>query len=171
MTSRRFWLFTAALARPLMTTAMATAMATALGCGGTGAPCTHCPPIEGRYPLEFAAGAVPTDCASLGVALPKGPLDIQRAGSQLTATMDDVSLQGTVYQSAEFNLLGSQVPQDGGSSTQFSLTGTYTPGRPDGGTGKISGSFTGSYARPSAQGTSRCTLPRAYTATQQQGQP
>ncbi len=74
MTSGRFWLIVAALASPLV--------AAAVGCGSNGGPCTTCPPIEGRYPLEFAAGDVPADCASLGVLLPRGPLDIRRAGSR-----------------------------------------------------------------------------------------
>jgi hypothetical protein len=79
-------------------------------------------------------------------------------------------MQGTLYQNAEFTLLGAQTQTDGGSSTQFSLTATYTPGRADGGTGQLAGSFTGSYSRPSPQGTGRCTLMRTYTATQN-GQP
>ncbi len=80
-------------------------------------------------------------------------------------------MQGTVFQSSDFNLLGSQAALDGGSSTQFALSGTYTPGHPDGGTGQISGSLTGTYTRPSAQGTNRCSLSRAYTATQHPAQP
>ncbi|WP_224241158.1 hypothetical protein [Hyalangium gracile] len=163
MTSGRFWLIAATLASTLV--------ASAVGCGNNGTPCTTCPSIEGRYPLEFAAGTVPADCASLGVELPKGPLDIQRAGSQLTATLEEVELQGTLFQGAEFTLLGTRQAMDGGSSsTQFSLNGTYTPGNPDGGTGRISGSFTGTYNRPSAQGMRRCSVQRAYTATQN-GQP
>lgn len=162
MTSGRFWLIAAALATPAIV---------AIACGGNNAPCSTCAPIEGHYPLEFAAGDVPTECASLGVALPKGALDIQRAGSQITATLDDVPMQGTLFQSSEFNLLGTQAATDGGSGTQFAFSGTYTPGRPDAGTGHLSGSFTGTYTRPSPQGSGHCTLPRAYTATQQPAQP
>jgi hypothetical protein len=161
MTSGRFWLITTGLAL--------TATAVAAGCGNSGAPCTTCAPIEGRYPLEFEAGTVPADCASLGVALPQGPLDIQRSGSGLAATLAGVELEGTLFQSNDFNLLGAQSSLDGGS-TQFSLSGRYTPAALDGGTGSISGSFTGTYARGSAQGTRRCSIFRGYTATQG-GQP
>jgi hypothetical protein len=161
MTSKRFGLIAAAL--------VSAAVAAASGCGSGGTPCKSCPPIEGRYPLTFAAGTVPANCTSLGVALPRGPLDIQRAGGQLTASLDEVELQGSVYQTLEFTLLGTQATLDGGT-TQFSLNGTYTPGHPDGGTGQIAGSFTGTYSRGSAQGASNCTLFRAYTAAQQ-GQP
>jgi len=161
MTSGRFWLIAATLAT--------TATALAAGCGDSGAPCKTCPPIEGRYALEFEPGAIPADCTSLGVGLPQGALDIQRAGAGLTATLDGVPLEGTVYQSFDFNLLGTQSALDGGS-TQLSLSGRYTPGRLDGGTGAIAGSFTGTYARGSAQGTRRCSIFRAYTAAQG-GQP
>jgi hypothetical protein len=161
MNSGRFWLIAAAFA--------ITATALAAGCGDNGAPCTTCPSMEGRYPLEFEGGTIPADCASLGVELPKGPLDIQRTGSGLTATLDGVPLEGTVYQTFDFTLLGTQAALDGGS-TQFSVNGRYAPGRTDGGTGGISGTFTGTYARGSAQGTRRCSIFRGYTATQG-GQP
>lgn len=163
MTSGRFWLVAASLA--------GTAFAAAAGCGGsTSAPCTTCAPVEGHYPLQFASGTLPQECVSLGVDLPKGALEIQRTGNALNATLDTVPMQGTLYQNSEFTLLGSQTQLDGGSSTQFSLTATYTAGRADGGTGQLAGSFTGTYNRPSPQGTSRCTLMRSYTATQN-GQP
>jgi len=161
MTSGRFCLLAAALA--------ISATALSAGCGNGGSPCTTCPPIEGRYALQFAAGAIPADCTSLGVELPQGPLEIQRSGGGLTATLDGVTMEGTVYQSFDFNLLGAQSALDGGS-TQYSVSGRYTPGRADGGTGGISGSFTGTYARGSAQGTRRCSIIRAYTAAQG-GQP
>ncbi|MBN1206365.1 MAG: hypothetical protein JXB05_15740 [Myxococcaceae bacterium] len=157
MTSGRFWLIAATL----------TGTALFAGCGESGAPCTRCPPIQGRYPLEFADESVPADCAALGVALPEGPLDIQRAGSQLTASVDELPLQGTVYQSFDFTLQGAQAALDGGS-TSLSFNGRYAPGNPDGGTGRISGSFSGTYARGSAQGTRRCSINRTYTATQQE---
>jgi hypothetical protein len=161
MTTGRFWLIAAALAT--------TATALAAGCGDNGAPCTTCPPVEGRYTVAFEPGTIPADCASLGVGLPQGPLDIQRTGAGLTATLDGVPMEGTVYQTFDFTLLGTQAGLDGGS-TQFSLSGRYTPGRLDGGTGALAGSFTGAYARGSAQGTRRCSLYRAYTAAQG-GQP
>jgi hypothetical protein len=159
MTSGRFWLTaTAALASTLVLLSP--------GCGDSGAPCTNCPAIEGRYPLTFADPSVPADCAELGVALPKGPLDIQRTGSQLTASVEDVALQGTIYQSQDFTLQGAQAALDGGS-TNMSFNGRYTPGNPDGGVGRIAGTFSGTYARGTTQGTQRCSINRSYTATQQ----
>lgn len=161
MTFGRFWMIATGLAL--------TATAVATGCGNGGSPCTTCAPIEGRYPLVFEAGSLPADCASLGVGLPQGPLDIQRSGPGLAATLDGVPLEGTLFQSNDFNLLGASSGLDGGS-TQFSVSGRYTPALQDGGTGSLSGSFTGTYARGSAQGTRRCSVFRGYTATQG-GQP
>jgi hypothetical protein len=159
MTSGRFWLIAAALA--------ITTVALSAACGGSnGAPCTSCPPMEGRYTVEFAAGEIPNDCATLGVTLPQGPLDIQRAGGGLTATWDDIEMQGTLYQSLDFTLLGAEAQPDGGR-TQFSVNGRYAPGGTDGGVGSISGTFTGSYTRGSAQGPRNCSILRAYTAAQQ----
>ena len=158
MTSGRFWLIAAALA--------ATAVAFSTACGGSGAVCTSCPSMEGRYTVEFAAGAIPADCTALGVTLPQGPLDIQRSGGGLTATWEEVELEGTLYQSLDFNLLGTQAEPDGGR-TQFSVSGRYAPGSTDGGVGTLSGSFTGSYTRAAAQGPRNCSIFRAYTAAQQ----
>lgn len=159
MTSGRFWLIAAALTT--------TAVALSASCGGSGgSPCTSCPPMEGRYTVQFAAVGTPDECAPLGVTLPQGPLDIQRAGSALTATWEELELQGTLYQSFDFTLLGNEAQQDGGR-TQFSLNGRYTPGSTDGGLGSISGSFTGTYTRGTAQGPRDCSLFRPYTAAQQ----
>jgi hypothetical protein len=157
MTSGRLWLIAAALST--------TAVALSAACGASGSPCTSCPPLEGRYTVAFAAGETPDDCAALGVTLPQGPLDIQRAGAGLTATWEEVELQGTLYQSLDFTLLGAEVPLDGGR-TQFSLNGRYMPGSADGGVGALSGSFSGSYTRASPQGQSDCSIVRPFTAAQ-----
>lgn len=158
MTSGRFWLIAATLT--------GTAVALSPGCGDDNEPCTSCPSIAGRYPLDFADDTVPADCAALNVALPKGPLEIQHTDSELTASLEDVPLRGTLYQSLDFTLLGTQAQLDGGS-TQLNLSGRYMPGAPDGGTGRLSGTFTGTYTRGSAQGARRCTINRSYTAPQQ----
>src|SRR5687767_4325643 len=100
MNSGRFWL----LAIPLV----GVAFLASPGCGGsTGSPCTNCPPIEGTYALEFAPGPVPQDCATIGVQLPQGPLEIERTGPQLTASLNGVELSGTLYASYDFSLLSS----------------------------------------------------------------
>jgi hypothetical protein len=162
MNSGRFWLIVAALATS------AVALSAACGNGG-GSPCTNCPPMEGRYGVAFAAVTSPDECAPLGVTLPQGPLDVARAGAALTATWDGIEMEGTLYQSLDFNLLGADAQLDGGRTT-FSLNGRYTPGSTDGGMGMLSGSFTGTYTRGSPQGQQNCSLFRPYTAAQQ-GQP
>jgi hypothetical protein len=160
MNSGRFWLIVAALA--------ITAVAMSAACGNSGgAPCTNCPAMEGRYMVQFAAGTDPEECATLGVPLPRGPLDIERAGAALTAHWEAIELQGTLYQSNDFTLLGTDAELDGGRTT-FSLSGRYAPGSTDGGLGMISGTFTGTYTRGSPQGPQDCSHFRPYTAAQQQ---
>jgi hypothetical protein len=100
------------------------------------------------------------------VQLPQGPLEIERTGPQLNASVDGVKLQGTLFQSYDFNLLSAQTQLDGGTDT-LSFSGRYVPVLRDGGTGSISGSFSGDYSRTAPQGTRRCTLSRTYTATQE----
>ncbi|SES79008.1 hypothetical protein [Stigmatella erecta] len=151
MTSGRLWL--AALC--LLST----------GCDDEGAPCTDCPAIEGRYALAFAEGTVPAACASQGVGLPQGPLDLQRTGSQLTGSMEGVALQGSVYTNSSFLLLGSQ-GLDGGSDS-LSFSGNYSAGNPDGGTqAQLTGSLTRGYTRAGSS-TAPCSLVRSFTATRQ----
>ncbi len=157
MNSGRFWLLAASLA--------GVAFVVSPGCGGgTGSPCTNCPPIEGTYALQFAPGSVPQDCATLGVQLPQGPLEIERTGPQLTASLNGVELTGTLYASYDFSLLSSPTQRDGGVDT-FTLNGRYIPVLRDGGTPQINGTFLGNYTRTPPQGTQRCTLNRSYTAT------
>ncbi|HVG60043.1 MAG TPA: hypothetical protein VNA24_15910 [Hyalangium sp.] len=162
MNSGRFVLIIAALAT--------SAIALSAACGNEGgSPCTDCPPMEGRYVVAFAAVTNPDECAPLGVFLPRGPLDIGRAGSALTAHWDGMEMQGTLYQSLDFNLLGTDAQLDGGRTT-FSVNGRYAPGSTDGGMGMISGTFTGTYTRGTPQGPQDCALFRPITAAQQ-GQP
>ncbi|MDY7227985.1 hypothetical protein [Hyalangium rubrum] len=159
MTSGRFCLIAVTLA--------GTAVALSPGCGDSNVePCTTCPPIEGRYTLEFAEGALPAECNPLSIELPEGPLEVNRAGSQLTGTVDGVALQGTVYQTYDFSLVGARTPTDGGTET-YSFSGRYVPARMDGGTGQLTGSFNGNYSRTLPTGAQRCAVGRAYTATQQ----
>jgi hypothetical protein len=159
MNSGRFWLVVATLA--------GSAVILSPGCGGSeGSACANCPPIEGTYELEFTAGPLPADCTAIGVQLPQGPLEIERTGPQLNASVDGVELQGTLFQSYDFNLLSPLTQLDGGTTT-LSFSGRYIPVLRDGGTASITGSFSGNYTRTAPQGTQRCTLGRAYTATQE----
>ncbi|ADO72333.1 hypothetical protein [Stigmatella aurantiaca] len=148
MTSGRLWL----VALGLLGT----------GCDGGTAACTDCPPIEGRYDLEFAEGTLPAACVSEGVGLPTGPLDIQRAGAQLTGSVAGVTLQGSIYPNSTFLLLGNQVADGGSDSLNF--TGNYTPGSADGGTAaQLSGAFTRGFTRAGSTN-APCSLTRAFTA-------
>ncbi|MDC0707856.1 hypothetical protein POL68_05185 [Stigmatella sp. ncwal1] len=152
MTSGRLWLAALCLL--------------ATGCdGGGSAPCADCPPIEGRYDLEFAAGPLPAACVSEGVGLPAGPLDIQRSGGQLTGSVAGVTLQGSVYPNSTFTLLGSRAADGGSDSLNF--TGSYSAGSADGGTeAQLAGSLTRGFTRAGGTG-APCSLIRSFTAARQ----
>jgi hypothetical protein len=149
MTSGRLWLAALCLL--------------ATGCDSEGAACTDCPAVEGRYALSFAEGALPAACASGGVGLPQGPLDLQRAGAQLTGTVEDVALRGSVYANSTFTLLGSR-GLDGGSDS-LAFTGSYSAGDPDGGApAQLTGSLTRGFTRAGST-SAPCSLVRSFTAT------
>jgi hypothetical protein len=121
--------------------------------------------MEGRYALVFAEGTVPAACASEGVGLPQGPLELQRSGSQLTGSMEGVALQGSVYVNSTFQLLGSQGLDGGSDSLNFS--GSYSAGGPDGGPqAQLTGSLTRGFTR-AGSATAPCSLVRSFTATRQ----
>ena len=139
------------------------------GCGGTSAGCVQCPPMEGRYALAFGEGTDPAACASVGVQLPTGPLEVSRAGDALTAQVEDVTLRGTLYQSYDFTLLGlGSGGEDGGTRLDaMSFSGRYVPARGDGGVPTLAGNWQADYSRGAATGVQRCAVTRPFTATRQ----
>ncbi|OJH38954.1 hypothetical protein [Cystobacter ferrugineus] len=143
---------------------------TAAGCGGTSQGCIQCSPIDGRYALEFGDGMTPGTCQGVTVTLPQGPLDMTRQGSELTAQLDGLTLRGTLYQTNDFNLLGTRAgSMDGGTAGLESenLTGRYVAGVGDGGVDKLIGDWQGNFASTSTGGTRRCSVTRPFTATRQ----
>lgn len=180
MTSGRFWRCATAAAVALL----------AAGCSNV-SPCgANCPAIEGTYTLDFANadGGLGTDCEALNVELPKGPLAITRQGSDLSATLDGVALNGAIYTTSNFTLSGGGSVGDGGTAGQIaslSLTGTFTsphggtvtggdggtgdggtPPAVDGGAAQLSGSFFGSWSTQ-GEGARRCNVSRPFTGTRQ----
>ncbi len=162
MTSGRFWF-------PTCTLMLAGALLSASpGCGGGGSPCTNCPPLEGRYALELQEGTLPTACNGLTVTLPKGPLDVEQRASDVAATLDGMTLRGTLYNTYNFNLLGNSLgAADGGTGgpDSASLSGRYIPAVGDGGVPRLEGSWQGNFSGASGGGTRRCTVTRSFTAT------
>jgi hypothetical protein len=140
------------------------------GCGGTSQGCIQCSPVDGRYALEFGTGVTPGSCQGVTVTLPQGPLDMTRQGSELTAQLDGLTLRGTLYESNNFNLLGSSVGNmDGGTAglESESLTGRYVAGVGDGGVDTLIGDWQGNFTSTSTGGPRRCSVTRPFTATRQ----
>lgn len=173
----------------------ALALASATGCGGgTLQPCdSNCPSMEGRYALRYEDGGFNDtgECGQLPLDLPEGPLTLTRSVSQLTGTLEGQTLNGTLYNTGEFILLGTG-PTGGdagfGDNLSLHLSGTYTPprtGRPtvgdggtagdggtpalDGGEAQLSGLFNGTRTRSAGAGSAsqRCQVTRRFTATRQ----
>ncbi len=162
MTSGRFWF-------PTCTFMLAgTLLAASQGCGGGGSPCSECPPLEGRYALEWQEDPLPTACNGLTVTLPVGPLDVQQRGSNVTATLDGLTLRGTLYTTYNFNLVGfADGTADGGTGgpDSASLSGRYIPVIRDGGVPRLEGNWLGDFSGANGGGTRHCTVTRSFTAT------
>ena len=142
----------------------------AAGCGGSSQGCLQCSPIDGRYALEFGTGMTPGTCQGVTVTLPQGALDMTRQGSELSATLEGVTLRGTLYETNDFNLLGSRVGNmDGGTAglESESLSGRYVAGVGDGGVDRLIGDWQGNFASTSTGGPRRCSVTRPFTATRQ----
>lgn len=150
---------------------MGTLILTASACGGGSSPgCTQCAPIEGRYTLELDPGTTPAACSGVTVELPKGPLEVSRQGSDVTAALDGLTLRGTLYPTNDFNLIGFRSAQaDGGTSgpESASLSGSYVPAVGDGGVPRLEGDWQGNFSSTSSGTTRRCSVTRPFTATRQ----
>lgn len=152
-------------------------------CGQSPPPCTECPPMEGRYSLVLQETGVPSNCPSLTVSFPTGPLDVQRTESQLTASLNGLELQGTLYATSDFTLFGSPGADGGtggadggtggadggtGRPDSVSLTGRYIPAsEEDGGVPQLTGTYVGNHSGSSGGRPQRCTVTRSFTATRQ----
>ncbi len=156
------------------------ALCAGIACGQSAPPCTDCPPMEGRYSLVLQETGLPSNCANLTVSFPSGPLDVQRVDSQLSATLEGFTLQGTLYATSDFSLVGLPAPglggtdggtggADGGAGRpeSVSLNGRYLPAsEEDGGVAQLTGTYVGNHAGSGGR-TQRCTVTRSFTATRQ----
>lgn len=165
MTSGRFRFTTFPLA-------LSAALLLAPGCGGGSSQgCIECPPMEGLYGLELEPGTTPSSCDGVTVTLPQGPLDVSRQDSDVTATLDGMTLRGTLYQTYDFTLVGNGLGQEADGGTRWPdstiLSGRYIPAIGDGGVPRLTGNWQGSFSSTSAGSTRRCSVTRSFTATRQ----
>ncbi|WP_375765365.1 hypothetical protein NR798_27010 [Archangium gephyra] len=105
------------------------------------------------------------------MALPQGPLDVSRQGSEVAATLDGMTLRGTLFQTYDFSLVGDSLGQatDGGTRGPDSaiLSGRYIPAIGDGGVPRLVGDWQGTYSSTTGSNTRRCSVTRPFTATRQ----
>lgn len=157
---------------PTFPLTLAGALLLAPGCGGGSSQgCIECPPMEGRYGLELEPGTTPSSCDGVTVTLPEGPLEVSRQGSEVAATLDGLTLRGTLYQTYDFSLVGNSLGQetDGGTRWPDSaiLSGRYIPAIGDGGVPRLVGDWQGNFSSTTAGNIRRCSVTRSFTATRQ----
>jgi hypothetical protein len=90
-------------------------------CSGA-APCNACPPIDGVYAVTWADGGTASDaglCPRSGPRVPSWTL--AQRGAQVTTTIGSVNLGGTLYDSYDLLLSGSE------GSTSYSLRALTIP--------------------------------------------
>jgi hypothetical protein len=142
------------------------------GCTGAGnSPCSDCPPMEGRYALRLEENTLPDNCDGVTVVLPEdGPLEVSRQRSEVTATLQGMTLRGTLYRTYDFSLLGfGNESGDGGIGglESVSLSGRYVPAMGDGGVPRLTGEWQGTYSANSGGAPRFCTVTRPFTAPRQ----
>ncbi len=157
---------------PTFSLTLAGTLLLAPGCGGGAAQgCTECPPMEGTYGLVLDPGTTPSSCDGVTVTLPEGHLEVSRQGSGLSATLDGLTLSGTLYRTYDFSLVGNSLGQqtDGGTDWPDStiLSGRYIPAIGDGGMPRLVGDWQGIFSSTTAGNTRRCSVTRSFTAARQ----
>lgn len=131
------------------------------GCGPSDTlPCNDCPEVSGQWMLHYETGTAPSAaCEQLGKTTPPEVLELAQVGSGLTSTFDGVELRGTLYDTFDFSLNGTQQDGDGGT-TSITLSGRYVPALAATDAGeRLQGNFVGRYGEGAA-----CVLSRGYTA-------
>jgi len=109
-----------------------------LGACSDAQPCRSCPPIDGVYAVSWADGGTASDggsCAQSGPRVPSWTL--AQKDTQVTTTIAGVNLGGTLYDTYDLVLSGSDgpltyrlralaVPEGTTADAGYSLRGTFT---------------------------------------------
>ncbi|MBX5480382.1 MAG: hypothetical protein IRZ16_00835 [Myxococcaceae bacterium] len=136
-------------------------LAIAIACsGGDIRPCNDCPQVAGQWRLHYETGTSPSKaCEQLGRTTPPDTLDLEQVGSALSSTFEDVPLRGTLYDTYDFSLNGTQQVPDAGS-VSISINGRFVPALEVTDAGeRLQGTFVGTYGTGEA-----CVISRGYTA-------
>lgn len=108
-----------------------------LGACSDALPCRTCPPVDGVYAVSWAdAGA--SDAGTCAVSGPRVPeWTLTQRDTQVTSTIAGVNLGGTLYDSFDLVLSGSEgtlsyrlraltIPEGTGTDAGIRLQGTFT---------------------------------------------
>lgn len=108
------------------------------GCSDA-APCRSCPPVDGVYAVGWAdAGTAATDAGSCPVTGPRvSSWTLAQSGTQITSTIAGVNLGGTLYDTYDLVLSGTEanltyrlraltIPEGTGDDAGIKLQGTFT---------------------------------------------
>jgi hypothetical protein len=142
--------------------ALSVSGAAMLGCSDA-LPCSRCPAIAGRYALswESPSGTPSSACATLAPAEPPDALDLEQATASVTSHLDGIRLTGTLYDTLDFTLLGSN-PVEGGGADSVQLRAQFTAASSDGGVAQIRGRAVHTYRRTGPGPQQLCTLDRGF---------
>lgn len=143
--------------------AAAAALGLALaGCGAQSSPCSVCPALEGTYAMQWSAPMLSGSCSAELLATPLN-LVLTRAGSRLITSFGGYRLEGTLFDSLDFNLSSLNALADAGSeSVRLQGFATAPGSRADGG-----GDAPRLEGRLTVQGQADCSLTRQFTGVRQ----
>ncbi|MDP1821988.1 MAG: hypothetical protein Q8L48_02055 [Archangium sp.] len=108
-----------------------------LGCSSA-LPCRTCPPVDGVYAVSWDDAGVAGDGGACTVSGPRVPeWTLAQRDTQVTSTIAGVNLGGTLYDSYDLVLSGSEgtlsyrlraltIPQGSGADAGIRLQGTFT---------------------------------------------
>jgi hypothetical protein len=126
-------------------------------CGGNNPACNECPDLAGSWSLAWDPGEDPPACVEQGATLPEGAMALTQVGSAVRGTLAGVELQGTVFESWDFNLNGSEERDE--AAVLHSVGGRFVAGQP---ALETVDRLLGTYTATHPQG---CVLSRGYVAT------
>lgn len=127
------------------------------------APCSNCPKMEGTYAMTYKAPTVTTtDCGA--VPGPEGPssITITRSGAEVRSTFYGVTARGMLQDTSDFQIAGTDTPEDGGTVQSYTLRGYYVPGKSG-----AKGTIEAKWITHGEKGSKTCDVERACTGVQQ----
>ena len=113
-------------------------MGVAVSACSDAAPCRTCAPIDGVYAVDWGDAGISTDAGRCPVAGPRVPTwTLNQRDTQITTTIQSVNLGGTLYDTYDLVLSGSDgalsyrlraltIPEGARTDAGVKLRGTFT---------------------------------------------